>query len=118
MPLYQIQICFCPLFDTFIIFLKAKLEKMASFDSFAIVQKNSHFVDPHLALLIIEHYEQSNYFTKQQIHNEKIALLSKTKSYDLFIEEVEKTPKEGVAKDQIERLVKGSFSDKYVAKVS
>lgn len=80
---------------------------MESFNPFANTQKILHFVDPHLALLIIEHFEQSNYFPKPAIHNEKIAVLSKTKSYDLFVEEVEKLPKEGAAKDQIERLVKG-----------
>eukprot|EP00331_Platyophrya_macrostoma_P032868 CAMPEP_0176439124 /NCGR_PEP_ID=MMETSP0127-20121128/19744_1 /TAXON_ID=938130 /ORGANISM="Platyophrya macrostoma, Strain WH" /LENGTH=447 /DNA_ID=CAMNT_0017823309 /DNA_START=22 /DNA_END=1365 /DNA_ORIENTATION=+ len=85
---------------------------MESSAAFSNMQKILHFVDPHLALLIIEHYEQSNFFPKQLIHNEKIAVLSKTKSYDLFVEEVEKTPKDGAAKEHIERLTKDAHAAK------
>lgn len=80
---------------------------MTTVNELALAHKIISFVDPHLSLLIIEHYEKNGQVDAQKLLQEKIGVLSKTKIYDYFTEELEKLAKQPNSQDNIKRLSQG-----------
>jgi translation initiation factor 3 subunit E len=55
-----------------------------------LLHKTVEFLDPHLSLVILEDYESKKLLDQNTIAQEKIRVLSKTKMYDYFLEDLAK----------------------------
>ena len=71
-----------------------------------LFKKTVKFLDPHLALLVIEYFEEQKFLDAKLVAKEKAALLAKTQMYDYAIPEFKKLPQldASFAKD-VDRLV-------------
>jgi len=82
--------------------------------SFDFVKSLVKFLDPHLSLLLLEHFEEKKAFPQGQITLHKIAVLSKTSTFGYLEAEIAKLPQE-VYSEEIQNLNKSIEAKKQEA---
>jgi len=79
-----------------------------------LLHKTTEFLDPHLSLVILESYETKQVLDKNFIAQEKIRVLSRTKIYDYFLEDL-KNLKDKIPAEEITALQQSTEKEKTIA---
>lgn len=79
-----------------------------------LLNKTTDFLDPHLSLVILEDLEDKKTLDAHVIVQEKIKVLSRTRIYDYFLEDVKKQ-KDRVSAEELENLTKRAQDNKLEA---
>jgi len=72
-----------------------------------LLRNITKYLDPHVALIILEHYEEKKTIDPKIVAQEKVTTLSKTRLYDYAIEELKKL-KSSQTGGEIDKLIEGS----------
>ena len=79
-----------------------------------LLNKATEFLDPHLSLVILEDLEEKKTIPENVVAQEKIKVLSRTKIYDYFLEDVRKLQGK-VSAEEIESLSQSTDKQKIEA---
>ncbi len=76
-----------------------------------LLHKTTEFLDPHLSLVILEGIEEKKVFDETIIAQEKIQVLSRTRIYDYFLEDLNKL-KGKISAEEITSLTQNAENEK------
>lgn len=76
-----------------------------------LLHKTAEFLDPHLSLVILEGIEEKKALDESLIAQEKIQVLSRTRMYDYFLEELNKL-KGKISAEEITTLTQNAENEK------